>query len=167
MKCYACYSEVEEEAVICPVCGFNLPRRIGNKELYDQIMEKAAAKYRETHMIAAKIGLMAYYYLENENGELIRKEKEIVLCEDVSSISLGEIVWNPQNFGVLDPGTQIKLDVFRELKGNTKFWEVELTAPETIDFWRVGIRSEGGLKFHILLGNEKHYSESEAISLIG
>lgn len=167
MKCYVCGSIIGDDAGKCPVCGFVFPRRVGDMEAYDRMMREIAKEYRKQHMIAAKIGMKAYFYAETEDGSIdLREEREIILCEDISQAKRGEILWNPQKFGALEAGRPMTLYVFRRQGVETKSWKVDLTAPETKGCWQVGIRVEDGLRFRVFVGDQENHTESDDLLIM-
>lgn len=163
MKCIIC--AVESKELSCPGCGFVRPRFVGDPDKYEEMLKGMAEEYAESQGLDAKIGLTVYTYRMTE-GQLSEDERqELILVENYLEARIGRILWNQREFARIDPGTSVTLTGFLQKSGRKKTWEVTVKAPDAEGLWRVGIRREEGLRFRLLVGNDRSVVESESLSV--
>ena len=165
MKCYVCGTDNIESKARCPLCGFPVPRIVGDNGQEMEKLKEMAGKYRQKKLEGWKTGMTIYRH--EKKGEDLEFNVEQKIClADCSELQIGEIFWNDQKFARVDANGPVELKVWvQKAQQPEKYGTVRVQAPDSEGFWQVGVRMQHGWKLQFVLKDDKKQFASDDFSM--
>lgn len=165
MKCYVCGTDNIENKARCPLCGFPVPRIVGDGDQEIEKLKEIAEKYRRKKMEGLKVGMVIYNHEKDEENLKLNLEESLCLADCVD-LQIGKTLWCDQDFARVDTRQPIELKVWvQKLQESVHYYIVKTQAPDSAGFWHVGVRMLDGWRLQLVLKDDEKATESEAISL--
>ena len=149
MKCLICNKELTGN--VCERCGFPKISVVGGAE-DDPVVKTAVHDYKENILKKITVEMETYQYKEDGNKLVLAQTDRIPIGKQLQNLDKDQCTWFQEDFARMEAGEPMTLTLFINNDGREVRREISLKAPDIRSFWKVGLKSQGGMDYTVVLG---------------
>lgn len=163
MKCLICNKELTGN--VCERCGFPKIYVVGGAE-DDPVVKTAVHDYKENILKKITVEMETYQYKEDGNKLVLAQTDRIPIGKQLQNLDKDQCTWFQEDFARMEAGEPMTLTLFINNDGREVRREISFKAPDIRSFWKVGLKSQGGMDYTVVLGTADRYAETESFCIL-